>query len=119
MLAYAQALEQSSQSSHAPIGIGRSKPGSVAAAVARYFESQHFAQMAPSTQAALRSTLNRFRDQHGDKPINMPPKAIQIILSDKAPGVARNWFKHIRSWVEHYSSINRRCAFLKGVDDMD
>jgi integrase len=96
MLAYQQALN-SSQSPQAPIGIGRSKPGSVAASVARYFESQHFAQMAPSTQAALRSTLNRFRDQYGDHPINMPSKAIQIILSDKAPGVARNWFKHIRA----------------------
>jgi integrase len=80
------------------VGVGRSKPGSVAAAVAAYFLSQQFAQFAPSTQAALRSTLQRFRDKYGERPLgSMPPKFIQLMLTSLAPGVARNWFKHIRA----------------------
>jgi hypothetical protein len=102
MAAYQDALDQP----HTAIGIGRSKPGSVAAAVAAYFLSQQFAHFAPSTQVALRSTLNRFRDKYGEHPLgSMPPKFIALMLQNLKPGVGRNWFKHIRALCQFAVSV--------------
>jgi integrase len=78
------------------IGIKRSKPGSVAAAVAAYLTSSNFTSKAPGTQNARRAILNRFRDQHGDLPITMPAKFINAVLGKKTPHAQRNWFKAIR-----------------------
>jgi hypothetical protein len=54
MAAYHEALEQP----HVQIGIGRSKPGSVAATVAAYFLSTQFAELAPGTRNARRCILH-------------------------------------------------------------
>src|SRR5262245_35177604 len=67
--------------SAAPAAIGiklRSKPGSVAAAVAAYLDSTlHFASRAEGTKIMQRTILERFREQYGDNPIaSMPPKFI-------------------------------------------
>src|SRR5262249_50642977 len=95
MAAYQAALEQKP----APIGIKRSVPGTVAAAVAAYLDSTlHFGWRASSTQTMQRTILQRFRDQHGDKPIALlPPKFITAVLATKKPHAARNWFKAIRA----------------------
>ena len=94
MTAYQAALGQAP----AAIGIGRNKPGSVAATIAAYFLSQQFAQFAPSTRASLKSTLERFREKHRELSLNgMQPKHVQLMLNSLKPGVARNWFKHIRA----------------------
>ena len=46
----------------------------------------------------MRSTLERFREKHGELPLTgMPPKFVQLMLNNLKPGVARNWFKHIRA----------------------
>jgi integrase len=94
MQAYQAALAQKAK----PIGIKRSKPGSVAAAVASYLDSTlHFASRAASTQAMQRAILERFREQCGDYPIAlMPPKFIAALLQKKKPHAARNWLKAIR-----------------------
>jgi integrase len=105
MTAYQEALDQPF-AAQMQIGSGRNKPGSVAATVAAYFLSPQFAEFAPSTQAALRSTLQRFRDQHGELPLgSMPPKFIQLMLSKLTPGVARNWYKHIRALCQFAVSV--------------
>ena len=76
--------------------LSRSKPGTVAAAVAAHFVSPQFTALAAGTRAARRQILQRFRDEHGDKPIgNMPTKFIALVLSTKKPHAARNWFKAI------------------------
>ena len=91
--AYAAALDQP----HAPIGTSRSKPGSVAATVAAYFLSPQFSELAPGTRTARHQILQRFRDEHGDKPISgMPSKFIALVLSTKKAHAARNWMKAIR-----------------------
>jgi integrase len=95
MAAYQQALEQPLTALH--IGIGRSKPGSVGANVAAYFLSHQFAELAPSTQVGRRCFLQRFRDQYGAQSINMPAKAIKLILAPMKPHAARSGFKALRA----------------------
>jgi hypothetical protein len=52
------------------IGINRSKPGSVSAAIAGYFASAAFQSLAPASAKARRRILERFRCDHGDKRIS-------------------------------------------------
>jgi len=66
--------------------------------VTQYLDSQTFAGLAPETQQGRRRTLERFRAEHGDKPLfDIQPQHI-IALMDDIPGGAhpqRNWLKHI------------------------
>jgi hypothetical protein len=52
------------------LGASRSKPGTVAAAVAGYFGSMAFAGLAEGTQRERRRILERFRAEHGEKAAN-------------------------------------------------
>src|SRR5947208_6128688 len=49
------------------IGSAKSKPGTVAAAVAGYISSVDFNNLAANTKRGRRNILERFRQQHGDK----------------------------------------------------
>lgn len=105
MAAYQDALDQ--PFAQMQIGIGRSKPGSVAATVAAYFLSTQFAELAPSTRNARRCILERFRNDHGEKPIGaMPPKFIALVLSSMKPHVARNYFKATRALCQFAVSVD-------------
>jgi integrase len=92
------AYEAACESRPKPIGVSRSRAGTVAAAVAAYLDSaQHFGLIAPATQKKRRAILQHFRDEYGDKPIAlMPAKFIAAMLATKKPHTARNWFKAIR-----------------------
>jgi integrase len=96
MAAHAAAMA----SAAAPIGVSRSKPGSVGAAVAAYLDSTlYFASRAPGTQRLQRMILERLREQHGDLPIaSMPQKFIHALLTKKKPHAARNWLKTLRAF---------------------
>jgi integrase len=94
MAAYQDALAEPDM----PIGISRSKPGTVAAAVAAYLASNQFNELAPGTRGARRAIVQHFRDQYGDKLIgSMPSKFIALVLGTKKPHAARNYFKAIRA----------------------
>jgi hypothetical protein len=72
MRAYENALATAT-----PVEIGamkRSRPGSLSAAIAAYYGSLEFRALNGGTPAKRRAILERFRDQHGDKP--MPPAQI-------------------------------------------
>jgi integrase len=98
MAAYQAALD----STPIPIGTTRSKPGSVAAAVASYYASSAFRDLAPPTQAARRSALEPFRRQHGDKPIGlMPRKFIEAMLDTMTAATAQGWRKALRALMQH------------------
>jgi integrase len=86
-----------------PIGVAkRSKPGSVSAAIVSYYGSQSFRNLTGGTPAMRRAILERFRDQHGDKPIAlMPKKFIVALLDQMEPFAARNWLKAIRALMHH------------------
>ena len=72
---------------HTAIGAGRIKPGSVAAVVAEYLDSQQFfASKSAGTQRMRRGILERFRAAYGDRPFALlPPQWIEALL-DATPG---------------------------------
>ena len=81
------------------IGAGRIKPGSVAAVVAEYFDSQaFFGSKSAGTQRMRRGILERFRAAYGDRPFALlPPEWIEALLDAKPPHAARSWLVTLRS----------------------
>ena len=99
MAAYQQALDQP----QIPIGAKRTRAGTVNAALVGYYDfTMFFGSLAPGTQAVRRGILERFRAEHGDKPIaELPPKFITLTLNKLRPSAARNWFKAIRHLMQY------------------
>jgi len=81
------------------VGAGRVKPGSVAAVVAEYLDSQtFFTSKSPGTQRMRRGILERFRARYGDRPFALlPPEWIEALLDQKPPHAARSWLATLRS----------------------
>ena len=81
------------------VGAGRVKPGSVAAVVAEYFDSQSFfTSKSPGTQRMRRGILERFRARYGDRPFALlPAEWIELLLDEKPPHAARSWLATLRS----------------------
>jgi len=81
------------------IGAGRVKPGSVAAVIAEYFDSQQFfGSKSAGTQRMRRGILERFRAAYGDRPFALlPPEWIEALLDQKPPHAARSWRATLRS----------------------
>jgi integrase len=94
MTQYRQAL------SATPVAIGaslRSKPGSISAALAGYFDSQNFRSLALGTAVQRKAVLERFRTRHGDKPLASMPRDFVVALVDTmTPHEARNWLAAFR-----------------------
>ena len=81
------------------VGAGRVKPGSVAAVVAEYFDSQSFfTSKSPGTQRMRRGILERFRAAYGERPMALlPAEWIEALLDSKPPHAARSWLVTLRS----------------------
>ena len=81
------------------IGAERIKPGSVAAVVAAYLDSQQaFGSKSAGTQRMRRGILERFRTAYGDRPFALlPPEWIEALLDAKPPHAARSWLVTLRS----------------------
>ena len=81
------------------IGTGRIKPGSVAAVVAEYFDSQQFfASKSAGTRRMRRGILERFRAAYGERPFALlPVEWIEALLDAKPPHAARSWLATLRS----------------------
>src|SRR5215831_3745672 len=81
------------------IGAGRVKPGSVAAVIAEYLDSQTFStSKSAGTQRMRRGILERFRAAYGDRPMALlPSEWIEALLDAKPPHAARSWFATLRS----------------------
>jgi integrase len=96
MTAYQLAL--AGQPPRPEIGAGRTKPGTVNAAIVGYYSSEAFRALAPGTQKLQRSILERFRAEHGDKRVALLPREFVIrALGKRRPSVARNWLKTLRA----------------------
>src|SRR5262245_15372008 len=93
------AYEQAMRGPHTAIGIGRSKPGSVAAVVAEYLDSrQFFGAKSAGTQRMRRGILERFRAAYGERPFaQLPTEWIEALLDNKPPHAARSWLVTLRS----------------------
>jgi integrase len=82
------------------IGASQSKAGSVAAIVGAYFGSLAFENQAPETRRTRRNILERFREEHGDKPIALiSRKHVQAMVDAKkgTPSAARNFLNTLRA----------------------
>jgi len=81
------------------VGAGRVKPGSVAAVIAEYLDSQQFfGSKSAGTQRMRRGILERFRAAYGDRPFALlPPEWIEALLDSKPPHAARSWLVTLRS----------------------
>jgi integrase len=99
MAAYQLAL--AGQPARIEIGAGRTKPGTVNAAIVGYYSSVAFRSLAASTQKLQRSILERFRAEHGDKRIALLPRDFIVrTLGRRSPSVARNWLKTLRALLQ-------------------
>ena len=78
------------------LGESRSRPGSVAAAVALYLGSMDFGNLADATKRDRRRILERFREAHGDKNFaGLQYKNVERLLAEKSatPHAAKSFLK--------------------------
>jgi integrase len=98
MRQYAAALDGvKAQASN--IGSARTKPGSFNALCVSYYRSPDFLGLKASTQAVRRNIIEKFRSQHGDKPVRGLGRAhVKAIIGAKAntPEAANNLLKVLR-----------------------
>src|SRR5215469_10882356 len=91
--------EKAMSGARTAIGAGRVKPGSVAAVVAEYLDSQtFFTSKSAGTQRMRRGILDRFGAAYGERPFALlPPEWIEALLDSKPPHAARSWLATLRS----------------------
>src|SRR6516165_7356370 len=95
-------------------GSSRSRPGTVAAAVAGYFASSAFASLAESTRKDRRRILERFRDHSGGNAIAaLTRRDVEALVEARKcrPGTALNFLVALRALMRH--------AVLVGLVDRD
>ena len=83
----------------AEIGASRTKPGSLSALIVRFYRSAQFAGLSDETKRTYRGIIERFRAEHGDKPvIRLERQHVRTIIASKAstPSAANNLFRMIR-----------------------
>jgi integrase len=103
MLQYGKALDGVKPQA-GNIGAGRTKPGSFDALVVSYYRSPEFRGLKASTQAVRRNILERFRAEHGTKPVRgLARRHIKEIIGGKAntPEAANNLLKVLRTVLEY------------------
>jgi integrase len=81
-----------------PVGVGRTKQGSVALAIADYFGSAAFRSLSRGTAGSRRCILEKFREgRPGDLMLAAMPKEFVVALLDTMqPHAARNLVKALR-----------------------
>jgi hypothetical protein len=81
------------------IGASRTKAGSVSALIVTYLTSADFLARPPSTQTTYRNILERFRREHGDKPVTLLTRQhINAMLAQKVstPAAANHWLRLVK-----------------------
>src|SRR5205823_13317410 len=93
------------------IGSDRLQPGSIAKIVAGYFASAAFSQLAPETKRTRRNILERFREQHGGKQVELLRREhIVAMIAAKAatPSASRNLLNTLRVLMQYAIEIGIR-----------
>jgi integrase len=91
------------------IGAKRTIPGSFDALVVSYYKSPEFRGLKPSTQITRRNIIERFRREHGTKPVaRLGNVHVRDIIGAKAatPESANNLLKVLRILCDYAISIN-------------
>ena len=75
-----------------PIGASRTKAGSLGALIVSYLSSGEFLARPKSTQTTYRNILERFRREHGDKPVALLTRQhINAMLAQPRPITGCAW----------------------------
>jgi integrase len=108
MRQYAAALEGVTSANN-NIGVERTKAGSFNALVVSYYRFPEFRGLKASTQSVRRNIIERFGNEHGDKPISRLARShIKEIIGAKAntPEAANNLLKVLRLLLNYAVSID-------------
>jgi integrase len=110
MRQYATALDGVKEQTNNNIGADlRTKPGSFNALCVSYYRSPEFRGLKASTQTMRRNIIERFRRDHGTKPLKGLGRVhIQQIIGDKAatPEAANNLLKVLRVLLSYAVSLD-------------
>jgi integrase len=109
MRQYAAALEGVAVERTSEVGASRTIPGSFDALCVSYYRSPEFQALKASTQAVRRNVIERFREEHGKKPIARLGRAhIKEIIGRKSatPEAANNLLKVLRVLLRHAVEID-------------
>lgn len=99
MTAYQAAL--AGVESKLEIGAGRTKPGTVNAAVAGYYTSSAFQETSAGSKKQNRGILERFRNENGDKRIHLlEQRHIVKLLGELRPHARINWLSTLRGLLD-------------------
>ncbi len=93
------------------IGVDRAKPFSINQLVALWYRSAEFLDLSPSTQKVYRGIVEKFREEHGDKPVRlMQRRHVQAILAERAgtPAAANNLRKRLIQLMDFAISLDWR-----------
>jgi integrase len=107
MRQYAAALE-GVRSRSSTIGASRTLPDTINALAVSYYGSPDFRRLKASTAALRRNIIERFRSEHGDKPVaRLERKHINDILGakSKTPQAANNLLKVLRLLLNYAITI--------------
>jgi integrase len=105
------AYDAASKAKLLPVAATRAAPGSIAALVASYYQSADYLQLRPSTRHNYALIIERFREQHGDKPVKLlQPDHIRrmLVARIETPAAANNLRKMIGVLMRHAVDIGLR-----------
>ena len=81
------------------VGASRTKTGSVSALIAKYYRSAEWANLSDANKATYKGIIERFRANHGDKPVRLLERRhVRDLMATKAktPAAANNLMRIIR-----------------------
>ena len=107
MAQYAAALDGVMEKA-VTVGAKRTLPGSINALVVSYYRSPEFRGLKASTQTMRRNIIERFRVEHGDKPLKGLGRAhIKAMIGTKAltPEAANNLLKVLRTLLSYAADM--------------
>lgn len=93
MQAYQAALEGHPCTTSKPIGADRVPARSMSALITLYYTTPEFGRLAASTKVTYRNILERFRNEHGSKPVDkLEREHVRAILRrrQETPAAANN-----------------------------
>jgi integrase len=105
------AREEALNGQPAQVGAKKTRPGSIDALVASYYQTADFAGLRPSTKTTYRGIIERFRAEHGDKRVaKMETRHVRQIIGAKAstPTAANNLLRMIHLLMRHAVELGWR-----------
>ena len=83
-----------------PVGVGRTRAGNIGALVMAYFSSPQFLGLSAGTQQTYRLILEKFRVDHGDKPVALLTRQhLNAMLAQRTgtPAAANHWLRLVKA----------------------